>query len=376
MQLDSLPIYVAENIDRVPTTKWLDGELQVLLCKLSTLERDNRELRVELAGLQGCMVQHCVKSDTLLAELGERLRGLDSTFTSHLSTLNIIATSTKCDVMEVKRAMEIVKPATEEIAGETLPMDYACGEGTGTRPNQPNRDSVPDGGIGRWADQDTLAKVRLPPPTRQAPPVPSARATRPTPGVINNFRGHADRLLSRTTADTESETDFCDGGDGGDWQTAGLDGRRAYKRRRQESRLQQPSGRPSATPATAQPREQSRRRVRVLGAGNNDKIKASSYVLNKRVYAVSNVASELSTDDIVAFLNDCQVNVVNCFQANSRFENSKTFRVCITENDEAKFLDPTIWPKNVIIRNWHFKPKKDQCYFCLPFISAWLVHFR
>ena len=80
-------------------------------------------------------------------------------------------------------------------------------------------------------------------------------------------------------------------------------------------------------------------------------------MLNKRVYAVSNIAIEFSTDDIVAFLKDCQINVVNCFQANSKFENSKTFRVCITENDEAKFLDPAIWPRNVIIRNWHFKSK-------------------
>ena len=48
LQLDSLPLYVAENIDRIPTIKWLDGELQILLTKLSNLESEKHQLKADL----------------------------------------------------------------------------------------------------------------------------------------------------------------------------------------------------------------------------------------------------------------------------------------------------------------------------------------
>ena len=218
-------------------------------------------------------------------------------------------------------------------------------------PNGPIRDSLPANDIGRWADQDTLAKVRAPPPAYPPPSATAVRSARPAQGAVINNRRHIERLISRTTMETESETD---GGDGGDWQTR--ESRKSAKRRRQESQQQQQDRPQELVPSAAPSR--SGRRVHVIGAGSDDKLKSSGHVLNKRVFAVSNISNEFSTEDIVSFLRDChQVNVINCFQVKSRFDNSKTFRVCITLSDEEKFLDSRIWPKNVILRNWHFKPK-------------------
>jgi len=48
IQLDSLPIYVCENPDRMPTTRWMDGDLQLLIAKIAKLEHDNMELHMRV----------------------------------------------------------------------------------------------------------------------------------------------------------------------------------------------------------------------------------------------------------------------------------------------------------------------------------------
>ena len=45
MLLDMLPIYVCENIDRLPSTKWLDGDIQIILAKLDKVEKECETLR-------------------------------------------------------------------------------------------------------------------------------------------------------------------------------------------------------------------------------------------------------------------------------------------------------------------------------------------
>jgi len=52
LQLDSLPIYVCENPDRMPTTRWMDGDLQLLIAKLNSLERENNELKVHMGKIE------------------------------------------------------------------------------------------------------------------------------------------------------------------------------------------------------------------------------------------------------------------------------------------------------------------------------------
>ena len=37
-----------------------------------------------------------------------------------------------------------------------------------------------------------------------------------------------------------------------------------------------------------------------------------------------------------------------------------SFRVCIEAKDEARFLNDSIWPDDMVIRNWSFKPKQNN----------------
>jgi len=48
MQLDSISINVYENPDRMPTTRWMDGDLQLLIAKIEKLEHDNMELHMRV----------------------------------------------------------------------------------------------------------------------------------------------------------------------------------------------------------------------------------------------------------------------------------------------------------------------------------------
>jgi hypothetical protein len=50
------------------------------------------------------------------------------------------------------------------------------------------------------------------------------------------------------------------------------------------------------------------------------------------------------------YLSGCNISVVSCFSAKTKFENSNAFGVCLATKDEEKLLD-NIWPCNVIIRN-------------------------
>ncbi len=52
---ENVPIYVCEDIDRIPSTKWMDGDLQLIMAKLTSLQEDNSELRAQLKVLMGIM---------------------------------------------------------------------------------------------------------------------------------------------------------------------------------------------------------------------------------------------------------------------------------------------------------------------------------
>ena len=349
MKLDSLPLYVAENTDRIPSTKWLDGDIQSLLNKIKKLEMDNIELKMMIANMQSFVANKLSDFSVFISDNMKPIHhGLDSGFNFVREELSEI----KKTVVDLNDNCPFPDPAAMDTGFSGTGNDIESRSAGPIGPNRPNHGDLhgPSDNIGCWADNATMVKVRAPPPAH--PSLPAARGSRPAQGATN-FRRPVDRLLSRTTLETESETDF---GDGGDWQT--IEGRRSAKRRRQESRQQQGQQLQRRQGDNAAPsRGQSRRSVRVIGAGVNDKIKAADHVMNKRIYAVSNISDEVSIGDIVSFLRDCDVNVVSCFQVKTKFENSKTFRVCITASDEEKFLDPKNWPANVMIRTWHFKPK-------------------
>jgi hypothetical protein len=97
-------------------------------------------------------------------------------------------------------------------------------------------------------------------------------------------------------------------------------------------------------------------RVQVIGrhSGLQSKIKSSGRIVGKRVFAVTNVACDYTVNDMKSFLRDKRLAVISCFEAKSKFTSSKSFRVCVAVTDVDKFVDPEIWPENVVVRDWFF----------------------
>ena len=97
--------------------------------------------------------------------------------------------------------------------------------------------------------------------------------------------------------------------------------------------------------------------LKIIGKlkADDSKIKASQVLIDKSVYCVSNISVDYNCQDLIDYLNDCNISVDSCFSANTKFENSNAFRVCVATKDTEKLMDANIWPCDVIIRSWVFK---------------------
>ena len=89
-----------------------------------------------------------------------------------------------------------------------------------------------------------------------------------------------------------------------------------------------------------------KQRIKVVGklTSSTVRLQASGNIINKTVFCVSNVNESITKDDMLSFLSDSNIKVVSCFEAKTRFEGSKAFRLCIASEDSERLLDPFIWP--------------------------------
>jgi hypothetical protein len=101
---------------------------------------------------------------------------------------------------------------------------------------------------------------------------------------------------------------------------------------------------------------------KITKGGNNQncKIKAARELFKKKVFCISNIASDTSCVDLKEWIESFDIVVYNVFEAKTKFKNSMAFRICIREDDSAKFLETDVWAPHVIIREWVFKSMKSQ----------------
>ena len=76
----------------------------------------------------------------------------------------------------------------------------------------------------------------------------------------------------------------------------------------------------------------------------------------KAVFHVDNVDTEITTDDVVQYLDRNGVKVVSCFVAKSWVDaDCASFWVCICASDRNKLINDALWPAGVVVRPWKFK---------------------
>ena len=101
--------------------------------------------------------------------------------------------------------------------------------------------------------------------------------------------------------------------------------------------------------------------VKIVGSASNVcSLKAAKPLIKKAIYCVQNIDGATTTEDMTQFVTSLGVRVESCFEAKTRFEDTKAFRVCINSEDNDVFLDANNWPSDVILRQWTFKGKLSK----------------
>ena len=112
-------------------------------------------------------------------------------------------------------------------------------------------------------------------------------------------------------------------------------------------------------------------------------MKAARSIVPKRVFYVGNLDVECKETHIKTMLEQLNIAVKTVNKLGKDKDKEKdmvkdtnndkvddttvtkvpwfsAFRVCIEAKDEARFLDESIWPNDVVIRNWNFNPKSSN----------------
>jgi len=158
--------------------------------------------------------------------------------------------------------------------------------------------------------------------------------------------------------------------------------RNTRKRRRRQSSQQQQQLQSSADqshPGNQQGQQQQqqqqqdsrqRQRSRRVLVGNVSSsmdgrgIGAAKKLVKKAVFCVDNVKPIYGVDDVRSFVSSLSVNVLSCFQAESRrrpnergpVTDRRAFRLCIADSDRERLLDASKWPDSVTISEWYRIP--------------------
>jgi hypothetical protein len=107
--------------------------------------------------------------------------------------------------------------------------------------------------------------------------------------------------------------------------------------------------------------------------GNDDEyeLKTAKRIASKAVFCVDNLDAAVTAADITSFVSSIGITVISCSsvqprpsasQKLSHFKpaNRNAFRLCVLRDDVDHLLDADVWPIDVTISKWCFKPRSDE----------------
>lgn len=311
LMIDNLPIYVCEDIDRIPSTKWMDGDLQLLIAKINKLEEDNIQLKKELHD----------QNVLIVAQAKLIMNTVESQMQAVLSKMfSVEAIMKGKHDKNDKNDMNVHFPPLS-VHSVGLPSTSWAASSASTEIHDVD---MPNDNTRHQLDQ--------------LEPITSNYATAAANTQHKRPSFHLPTHNLYTPIAAESDTDHSAVGADGPWMEA----RPRTKKRKTESAVLKTN----------------KSKTKIVGKSKSTQLKASEAELHKSVFCVSNISAEFECRDLVSFLSDSEVNVLTCFDAKTKFEGTKSFRVCVASKDVDKFLNPELWPENVIIRDWVWKGKK------------------
>lgn len=364
--LEKVPIYVCENIDRIPSVRWMDGDFQLILAKLNTMQEF---FNVQLENMQQT-IDTLVRQNTALSEskLQHELETIANSkkmiemeecfqrelveqgkhFNHRIDELSSLAASTAYTLTTIQSSIHgqqghrpgasAALASASALETNSLPCTQSmgltgesCGQPTDMQCDVPPVQQQGDNRQPCWAD-----KVALATPTAFRP----ARA--PNQNTKLNYP-------SSTAAESED--------DGGNYQASSYQQRQQRRQLKRYRAEENPSSSERKQPQRQQQHQQTR--FKLVGKSSNSKLKAFAELVEKRVFSVANVHNSYTKEDIKGFLTEIGIRVVTVGDAKTKFD-GKAFRVSIVAEDTDRFTVPDIWPENVIIRPWYFKSNQNS----------------
>jgi len=96
-------------------------------------------------------------------------------------------------------------------------------------------------------------------------------------------------------------------------------------------------------------------------------VAAAKQIRKKAAFCVDNVGTSYTADDIRSFVSSMSISVISCFEVKPRQRQNdegettdrKAFRLRIWAEDQDRMLDPSKWPRSIMISAWYRKPQSQ-----------------
>lgn len=317
LKLDSLPRYVVESPDSLPSMRLYEGDMAAIM---------------------------------------NILQKLISQVSDHGVTLSAIINQ--------------VQAMNKQVQARSSTAKSACSDQLRYPPTQPSQVSCSQTVVGQYVSQladfpalDTVG--------RSADDQTAKLGSRPEWAVMTSSpvvcRNRYDAL---PTTDDEQNTDSAGAQPFTEYQM------RSNKRSRRRT---SPDNRHSTSqecqqqqqPLQGQPsrsRQQAKRLLMGKGCAGTTGLAAARRIIKKAVFCVDNVDPTCNADSLRNFVTKMNVNVVTCFEVKPRRQrhevgpvhDRKAFRLCIDSNDCTRMLVDSQWPESVLISEWYFRPPTDD----------------
>jgi len=106
----------------------------------------------------------------------------------------------------------------------------------------------------------------------------------------------------------------------------------------------------------------------LASSGLSSKLAAAKPLLGKAVYCIDNVGVNITEVELEDYVKSLSIRVISCHEVNPRRtykqkqeniypDDHKTFRLCINKADSNLLLNPEVWPDDIAISAYYFKPK-------------------
>jgi hypothetical protein len=309
---DTLPLFAAVNLSRLPLFKIEDVDVFTLATKMDLMET--------------------------------RLSSLDS------STLSVVSLAAKLDAIDAK-ILPVLELVNKLNSARSFPpttiadtmQGSVTGESVGAIQSFPSSRFLQNSSVSNFQGNSATAS--------DASVVRSAELLNTT---VNNSVAHANITESRNLPN--SWADIASGVSAQNENTfTVVENRRA------------PARQATQVSGNMQSAIKNTKRKQVIGTmepARDSTIKSGIKIVKKAVVHVDNMCADCSPEDLCTFLTTNNIPVLSCFTAKSWLRNSErnqvsAFRVCVEAVLRDKLESPNMWPEGVLIRDWIFKSTKD-----------------